>query len=610
MKLRLLPEPRRIRFTGGCFSPASPLMILLHPAAGKPALLATRVLGRVAQDELGMAVRIRRAGGPALARGRIVLEAESEGADESYTLRVTHAGVRVTGGGLPGLFYGIQTLVQILRACGRRLPCLVIEDEPAFARRGFYLDISRGKVPTVDRLKAVIDRLAAFKMNQFQLYVEHVFDFRFDASIGAGCDPLTAPDVRALDRYCGERHIEFVPSLACFGHMGRVLSLPPYRRLAEVEWPARDWKSSTWLQRLRGATINPRLPESRRLLEKMLDEFLPLFSSTHFNMCGDETYDLGARLKTKSRAGIAELYLAHVRFLRRIAREHGKRLMFWGDVMLHHPREIRNVPGDCVVLDWGYSPDTPFNKAAPFTRAGLETYGCPSTRGYRVVFNEVEEARGNISGYARAGRRLGASGLLTTDWGDMGHFNMLACSLHGMALGAAMGWNPGSDERADFDRAFSLQVFADRSGEAACLFRKAGTTGIAHWPLLLSAPGEKPAEAAAVRKARALRDEAARWPAEFRRLGPGYWAGADDVAELEAAARALALNAEKIVLDAEFSRGSGTRRLKPLDRFARRLERFAEGYAEVWMMTNRRSGLPELMKAFRGAVAAARRAER
>lgn len=596
MKLHLLPEPRRLRLTGGTFAPTGPVTIALDPAAAS-ALAAARTLARAVRSEAGVPCRVRRGRGA----GAIRLEAASSDARESYVLSIRRDGVRVTGDGLPGLFYGIQTLVQIVRQCGRRLPCLLIRDEPAFAHRGYYLDISRGKVPTLRRLKELIDRLAALKLNQLQLYVEHVFAFRFDPSIGAGCDPLTAADLRALDRCCRARHIELVPSLACFGHMGRVLSLPAYRGLAEIEWPAKDWRTSTWIQRLRGATINPRRPGSRRLLRRMLDEFLPAFSSSHFNLCGDETYDLGAGLKDRRPSRIAGLYLEHLRFLRGVARRYGKRLMFWGDVMLHHPRAIRDIPRDAVVLDWGYSPDTPFEKAGRFIRAGLETHVCPSTRGYRVVFNEVEEARGNISGYARAGRRLGASGLLTTDWGDMGHFNLLACSLHGLALGAAMGWNPASDEGAEFDRAFALQVFGDRSGDAARLFVRAGTTGLARWPLLLSPPGAQASDRAAARKALRLRGEVSSLPSAFGRLRGGYLVGPTDLDELRVAARALALNVERILLDHRPS----ARRARA---YVSRLRRFADDYAGVWRRANRRSGLPELLAAFRRAAAAARSA--
>jgi hypothetical protein len=530
-------------------------------------------------------------------RGDVVLRLENHGDQEAYDLVIRPKTIQLVGYGKPGLHYGVQTLIQIFREHGANLPCVTIQDRPAFPHRGFYLDITRGKVPKLSTLKRLVDQLSALKINQLQLYVEHVFDFEFDPDIGAGSDPLTRDEITELDRHCGERFVNLVPSLACFGHMGKVLSLPKNRKLAEIEWPARDWKTATWLQRLHGATIDPQRPASKRLLERMTEDYLPHFSAPFFNMCGDETYDLG-RAARKKPIEVEQLYLDHLVFMRKLAAGHGKRLMFWGDVMLQHRQAIRKIPRDCIALDWGYSPSTCFEKIGEFLRCGLDAYACPSTRGYQVVFNEVEEARGNISGYARTARRLGASGLLTTDWGDLGHFNMLPCSYHGMALGAAMSWNPDSDEGADFDRAFALQFFGDRTGKVHRLYHKAGTTGIAAWPYLISVPGNLSIfEEPVVRKTRALRNETAQWAVEFKTMKPACWITRNDLDQLSLACEALQLNAEKIWIEQE-APATEFRRCE----FAKRLSDFAGRYRNTWLVANKRSSLNELMSAFKKAA--------
>ncbi|HOW97303.1 MAG TPA: family 20 glycosylhydrolase [Kiritimatiellia bacterium] len=527
------------------------------------------------------------------------------GSPESYSLTVDRD-VRIAAADEVGLLHGQRTLRQLRHQYGARLPRLRIEDAPAFPNRGYSLDISRGRVPTLASLKTLVGKLSALKVNRLQLYIEHVFDFGFDPDIGAGSDPLTARDIRELDRHCRARHVELIPCLACFGHMGKALSLPRYRGLAEVEWPARDWESATWRQRLRGATLNPRRPESRRLIRRMLDEFLPLFSSARFNMCGDETYDLGRGVNAGwvRRRGVAALYLEHLEFVRGVAREHGKQLMFWGDVMQQHPESIRRVPRDCIALDWGYERHTDFEKAGRFIRAGIETWVCPSTRGYKVVFNEVEEARANIAGYARTGRRLGASGLLVTDWGDMGHFNLPAASLHGLALGAAMGWNPDSSEGAVFDRAWSIQALGDPAGKAAALFAQAGSAGWARWPLLLQGPDADPPPPEAARLAARQAAACRRRTRRFAGLRPNGTLLSNDVEELAVAAEAMELTAQRLAL------GPGRARpgQKPaLNRrrivvFIRALESFFRRYARVWTKTSRPAGLKDLARAFRQAA--------
>ena len=527
------------------------------------------------------------------------------GPPESYTLTIDR-GIRIAAPDETGRLHGQRTLEQLARQYGRRLPRLRIEDAPAFLNRGYSLDISRGRVPTLAALKALADKLAALKMNRLQLYIEHVFDFAFDPDIGAGADPLTASEIRAFDAYCRARHIELIPCLACFGHMGKILSLPAYRKLAEVEWPVRDWESATWRQRLRGATLNPRRPESRRLIRRMLDEFLPLFSSPRFNMCGDETYDLGrgANAAWVRQHGVAALYLKHLEFVRGVAGEHGKQLMFWGDVMQRHPEAIRRIPRDVVALDWGYERTTDFEKAGRFIRAGIETWVCPSTRGYKVVFNEVAEARANISGYARAGRRLGAAGLLVTDWGDMGHFNLPAASLHGLALGAAMGWNPDSDAGAAFDRAFAIQCLGDPAGKIAGLFTQAGSSTWAKWPILLQGPDAEPPPREAARRASRQAAACHRRTRLFARIRPTGTLLANDVLELAVASEAMELTALRLALDPGRVRPGqkpafNRRRIVV---FIRELNSFFRRYARVWAKASRSAGLTDLARAFRGAA--------
>ncbi|MBQ7091007.1 MAG: beta-N-acetylhexosaminidase, partial [Clostridia bacterium] len=94
---------------------------------------------------------------------------------EGYTLTVSEDAVSIEAEGAAGAFYGIQTLRQLLKA--EAVPCLTIEDQPDFAHRGFYHDMTRGKVATVATLKKLIDEMSYYKMNSLQLYVEHTFEF-------------------------------------------------------------------------------------------------------------------------------------------------------------------------------------------------------------------------------------------------------------------------------------------------------------------------------------------------------------------------------------------------------------------------------------------------
>ena len=601
--LQLIPQPKHIELGNGTFAPGDPIFVHLPTRADAGTKIALYAL--MAELRSASQLPVYPIHQNTIAAIRCILKQRSQ--NDSYELHIHKNGIDVIGMGSPGLFYGIQTLRQLVRLYGTAIPCCAIRDQPAFRHRAFYLDISRGRVPRLDTLRQIVDLLAYLKYNQLQLYVEHVFPFAFDPSISEIGDVLTPHELRSLDEFCRARHIQLVPSLACFGHMGRVLSLPAYRHLAERPTRARSWEKTPWIQRLRGVTINPCHPQARKLLRAMLREFLPCFSTDLFNMCGDETYDLGrgSNQEWVERHGMANLYALHVRFLHDEAARHGKRLMLWGDMLHKYPDAIRQLPSDCIVLDWGYEPDTPYSKVRRFTNAGLDAYVCPSTRGYRVVFNEVEKARANISGYSREGARAGASGLMITDWGDMGHFNLPAASLHGLALGAAMAWNPHGDSGLEFDRAFSLQLFGDSTHHIARAFRHAGSAPVVAWPLMLTDLPDEWRTPESIEKALETIAIAEACQAVFSRLrlrpspSPRPTAVAD---ELLLACRAMQLTAEKVKRFAKNTRPTP----KVRNDWANAVEAFFADYATVWQQHYKPLGLRDLRRAFARAVRCAR----
>ncbi|MDQ9777783.1 glycoside hydrolase family 20 zincin-like fold domain-containing protein, partial [Acinetobacter baumannii] len=85
------------------------------------------------------------------------LAVEESEQKEGYRLTIEKDGVRIVGGSARGLLYGVQTLRQILRQKGANLPFMEIEDCPQMANRGFYHDVTRGRVPKLFWLKKLAD---------------------------------------------------------------------------------------------------------------------------------------------------------------------------------------------------------------------------------------------------------------------------------------------------------------------------------------------------------------------------------------------------------------------------------------------------------------------
>ena len=566
--LRLIPSPASLRMLGDSFAvPVPPTACVpdhLDPRVAKALHELFPGLHHVACRQAAPALRLETAAGPA----------------ESYRLRIAPDGIRIAAPDAAGFFYALQTLRQIRAQNGDALPGCEIEDAPAWPLRGYYLDVSRGRVPRLELLRRRIHLLASLKINHLQLYFEHPFRFRFDPAIAGDGDAFDAADLKTIDAVCREHFIELVPSFTCFGHLGRLLSLPQYRHLAEVEFPAPSWEAATWLQRLRGCTIHTRDPDAQDLLSRILDEFLPCFSSSRFNLCGDETYDLGKRTPNAAPADLARQYVDHVRFIQKEASRRGKSLMLWGDMLLKHPEAIGGLPPGCEILDWAYFPTNNFAKCGEFTARGLPTIVCPSVRGFGRVFNAVEEARTVLAKYARTGKELGARGLLNTDWGDYGHFNMPPAALHGLALGAQLAWNPANDEGAAFDRAFSKIIFGADDSRPAELFALAGSApeAVAAWPFAPLKNVPPPADLSRVREIAA---QAPAWADEFTKLRATEWADETDHAQLALACRFLRFGAL-------VASGAPSSQSRPL------LDELEKALAPLWFAESQPRGLLDL----------------
>jgi len=614
-ELWLIPEPKETTRGEGHLPLLPDGRIFLPQPVETPEFLAAERLRDTIHGASGLMYQLDRLGrGQQPRRGDIVLTLSGSTPDDpierdSYTINIGDRIAEVSADAPEGLFYGIQTLIQIADQSGSRLPQLSITDSPDFAFRGLHHDVSRGKVPTLETMKWVVDYLAMYKMNQYQLYVEHPYMFRFNPAIAQNPDGLTADEILQLQKYCQDRRIDFVPSLQSFGHMAGVLSLPEYRHLADVELPG-PWEELNWNQRMRGATIDMSNPDALALLELMHAEYLPLFDSEFVNMSADETYDLGEG-KTKEMAeerGKGRLYLDHIEWLNELAKSHGKRMMFWGDIVKQHPDLVPDIPKDTILLNWGYSANTDFESSELFANAGLDFFVCPGTSGWRRVLNDLNNADLNIRRYADAGHRHGAIGLLNTDWGDHGHFNYLAGSLHGFALGAAVAWNVNTPERDEFDAAWSYHIFGSAEREAIGNLREQvvshGTWTSFYWPL---EPDDRMARWYVIPTESADRlitegEKGVRLFERYLARGIGErWI----VEELLNASRMNILVGRRAHIRNEFEEGEGAvsedlaARMREL---ADDVEAFFPEYERLWRNSNKESDLGDIRKAIRRVI--------
>jgi hypothetical protein len=461
----LLPEPREIKLTSGTLQLTdSKFIVIPNPTFYFEGAEAQRALSEFAD------VTWHLYAAPYLPTEKVGLQFElqastsrSDKDSQSYMLDITDNGIRICALNQTGAFYGVMTLVQLLKQYGDKLPQLRILDHPDFAARGIMLDVSRDKVPTMKTLFALVDKLASLKLNQLQLYTEHTFAYQKHPTVWAKASPMTGEEIMQLDAYCKARHIKLVPNQNTFGHMRRWLVHDEYRHLSE----APNGCQTRWGYFAEPFTLNPIDPGSIALVDDMLGELLPHFSSEVINVGCDETVDLGqgASKEMVEEIGVGRTYLEFLTKINKLTNKHGKVMQFWGDIIMEHPELVPHLPKDVVALEWGYEFDHPFDEhGAKFAASGVPFYVCPGTSTWNTLGGRTTNAIGNLLNAAEAGLKHGATGYLNTDWGDNGHLQPLPVSYLGYGYGAGVSWCLESNRGTDIARAISLHLFDDPSG--------------------------------------------------------------------------------------------------------------------------------------------------
>ena len=363
------------------------------------------------------------------------------GEGEDYTLTVSENAIAICGS-VRGVFYGIQTLRQLFTH--GRIPCLHIQDAPDFAYRGFYHDMTRGRISKAETLVQLVEEMAYYKLNSLQLYVEHVFPFKETVNLTDRLGCITPEELIQVQAACRENFVDFIPSLATFGHLYELLEQPEYKHLAALP----DYKAphNFWDARMLHHTLNPLLPQSQALVESLLEQYAPYFESEFFNICCDETFDL-ANLGSEDPG---KVYLDFVQKIIAMVKNRGKKVMMWADILLQHPEVIDRLPQDTIFLNWNYKLQPLEENVAKL--AGQKQILCPGNSAWYRFCEDVEIAEGNISQMAHYAKKYGALGVLNTNWGDWGHPANLEMGMYGLVLGAEKSWTEATLADEDFHR--------------------------------------------------------------------------------------------------------------------------------------------------------------
>ncbi len=375
--------------------------------------------------------------------------------DEGYVIVPSTNELAVLGETAAGLFYGAQTVKQMVTGRGdsAEIERASVGDWPAMHYRGLSDDLSRGAIPTLKYQEQIIRTLAAYKMNLYSPYFENTFAYRSDPLPALPGESLNQGDMKALVAYASQYHVMVVPEQESFGHLHQVLI---YQKNAPVaETPL-------------GTTLAPGQPASLDLIREWFTELGATFPAPSFHIGADETHDLGiGRTKGAVRAqGTGPVYVDFLIKIHAALAPLHRRLLFWGDITMKDPAQVKRLPKDMIAVAWTYFPDPNGYERwiQPFTNAGLETWVAPGIGNWKRVYPDNDHALRNIQGFVAVGQAEHSTGMLNTDWNDDGE-GLWPENWYGVLFGAAAAWQPGQSSIEQYEDAYGPVFQGDRTGK-------------------------------------------------------------------------------------------------------------------------------------------------
>lgn len=287
--------------------------------------------------------------------------------NEGYLLDVTPSQIIIQAKTSQGLFYGMQTLMQLLPAeiespvlvkeTEWMIPAVQIKDEPRFAYRGMHLDVCRHFVG-VDFIKKQLDVLALFKINKFHWHLTDDQGWRIEikqypelTEIGGqriegegniyGPFYFTQEQVKEVVAYAKERFIEVIPEIELPGHGVAAIAAYPELSCTGKQIPVRN------IWGVANDVFCAGNEKTFEFLENVITEVIPLFESDYFHIGGDECPKIRWKACPKCQARIKELGLKSdnehsaeeklqsyvVQRIEKVLLRHNKKMIGWDEIL-------------------------------------------------------------------------------------------------------------------------------------------------------------------------------------------------------------------------------------------------------------------------------------
>ncbi len=465
----MVPQPQKIQYGKGRFELGS-AVIRFASNSGAEDRFAAQELSAILSARLGKKLPISE---QAMSGKQIVLNRtgaadplpgpkEKPGPDsrEAYTLRITPDVAEIRAKSSAGIFYGVQTVLQLVSGAGEEafLPELEIQDWPSLSYRGLMMDLSHGPMPTEEEIKRQIDFLSMWKGNQYYFYSEATIEFKGYPLINPGAR-YTQAQVRKIVEYARLRHVDVVPCMEFYGHLHDVFRLERYSRMSALPY---------------GGEINPRRADIRGMLKDWVEQMAALFPSPWFHVGFDEPWELERAGGDGSGGDPKKLYIDVLTEVADILRQCGKQVLFWADLnsgaelFNRYPDLLSLLPPNVIAVPWYYDADIDFDRMVePFAKTKIPQVIGTGIWAWDELTPDFDVTFSNVNGFLDAGRKHGILGIVATNWSDSAQV-IFRMTLPGIAYSAAAAWQTAQIDRDKF--------FGDY---AAALYSPAAATEVA-----------------------------------------------------------------------------------------------------------------------------------
>lgn len=375
-----------------------------------------------------------------------------EGRKESYLLEVSEHRVRIRATDAAGLYYGLQTLLQLRNPQGE-IFAVTIMDWPDTRLRAMNYDLRQ----TFSKPELLVRYLADFsnyKINAVLIEYEDKFPFRKYPELTHLQHALNPEQLEALLGAAKEHFIEIIPLQQSFGHLEYVLRHDRWRHLRETE-------SST-------GEICPSRPESYQLITDLLEEMMEAHpDSPYIHLGCDEVYSLCECAQCREAfGGIRErAFIAFLNRLIEFTSSRGRTPVFWHDMLDKcPPEELAKLDPRSVAMIWIYNGRNieaeVSGLADKFRALGIEVMGAPAVRSFDSAEHQnypvLDNRTDNLRQWAEAAGRLHLDCVVATNW--TGPFSLgvpygiFETTWYPMLLHTELAWNRKADTETFIDR--------------------------------------------------------------------------------------------------------------------------------------------------------------